>query len=44
MKTVAREPYFDSIFLSGVISPMVRSLLAEALAARDVARSAPSPT
>ena len=44
---IAREPYFDSIFLSGAISPMVRSLLAEALAARDVgdrgaSRRAPS--
>jgi hypothetical protein len=33
---IAREPYVDSIFLSGSISPTVRLLLAEALAARDV--------
>jgi len=41
---IAREPYFDSIFLSGAISPMVRSLLAEALAARDVGASRRAPS
>jgi hypothetical protein len=40
---LARQPYFGSVHAAGAISPMVRYLLAEGLAARDVGDRAVRP-